>query len=1183
MAKKEADKPLTPEDHHLYRKGVGILLYLAPERPDLMFTLKKLSMKLASPTEGDLELLRFVGKYLKGCPDIHLLHKKTYPGCSFQEKRNRSAKSNKERDIYKQQSLIEICSDSDWAADRTSRQSVSCGAIMLNGNLVHFQSKRQRSVALSSCESETIAAVSIMSEGVFLQKLVERITGIVPEVRLYLDSSSSRQLISRKGLGKARHMDVSLLWIQKLKGVLVKAIKGTENPADLGTKALSRDKIAKYLRILGYRGDFVVEQDEGPPVKARQVKTLHTLNVGTIAKIVALIVAELGVVEGVRLSASSTACFPWVVVMIGVIMFTSVAISVQAEVRRKKGKSTLEEKLESKKRKKEDKKKMAEEQVPKPIEEEKSEEEREERLEGPALDSKEVSLGDMQGRAEELRKMALQAKAAREKTLEEELEQQSQKMAEEMVVEGAAEETTKKDEPGQPSGKESESSSEEEEEKKKEADDDTVSSATDSSVGEAAEETSKKDEPGQPSLVSVEVTANAQSEDQQIEEHRKLVEEFNEKFLESIRPTVQGIESCLGSSASRSIGSMFHCSLGSIQELYELTGSEVHDLQSLGLVNDETLKTVSDSMARNKRLEDALDKKIKAMEQEFEEFVERKRRAWVQSKAAELRAERTALEKSERLHGLVEKFVELCMRGFKESKESALGQRLNWLPEMEFSKKAFDKRNKPTLYEKVFTSNLEMLNSGKSIEDEIKEGLAEAEAKVRPIMIENIPEEKGTKKRPAEEPSGSAPKLAPKPKKAPFPPPDQRKDQRKDAEAKAMPKKYEEMTLPERPKKVGRPEKVDDAEAMPKGIEVDIDQEVWNMLSKEGRNRIQSEKPCWHEECFFCQQTGHRAYFCKKMLKLGETLTRMFGQQAHGGSTHSRQQSIFCTSCWFRLTTAAVMGSGPVDRACGWWSHSRNICNFKSACKIAEDDVLAQMSELELAQHLAMHGLSPPGYEAREEEKEEPKQRAVEITTTGPPEKKHKKEEVKKRKDEEKKEERKKREDEKRRRLDEEAKRKEEEDRKNKEKEEEERKRREAEEFKKFLRGRTKEKLHGYLFDSSFRCPPHKMEEQVNYEKKLPFEILAVTPNYVSRVEELNEYNKKQIEEHNARMLREEQEVAKKLKEREEQEVARKLKEKEERKAARKEEKRKAKEEEKKKQEAAKTAKKEKKEKKKKE
>ena len=30
--------------------------------------------------------------------------------------------------------------------------------------------------------------------------------------------------------------------------VLVEAIKGVDNPADLGTKALSRDKIKKYLK-----------------------------------------------------------------------------------------------------------------------------------------------------------------------------------------------------------------------------------------------------------------------------------------------------------------------------------------------------------------------------------------------------------------------------------------------------------------------------------------------------------------------------------------------------------------------------------------------------------------------------------------------------------------------------------------------------------------------------------------------------------------------------------------------------------------------------------------------------------------------------------------------------------------------------------------------------------------------
>ena len=130
-------------------------------------------MKLASPTEGDLELLRTVGQCLKGCPDIHLLHKTSYPGCSFQDKRNGGYEPLKHRDVYTQKSWIDICSDSDWAADRETRQSVSCGAIFVNGNMVHFQSKRQRSVSLLSCESETIAAVSIMSEGVFPKLMSE--------------------------------------------------------------------------------------------------------------------------------------------------------------------------------------------------------------------------------------------------------------------------------------------------------------------------------------------------------------------------------------------------------------------------------------------------------------------------------------------------------------------------------------------------------------------------------------------------------------------------------------------------------------------------------------------------------------------------------------------------------------------------------------------------------------------------------------------------------------------------------------------------------------------------------------------------------------------------------------------------------------------------------------------------
>ena len=53
-----------------------------------MYVLKKLSTKLAAPVEADMEMLRYVGKYLKGTPDLALIHKRN-PGKSFSEMRNR--------------------------------------------------------------------------------------------------------------------------------------------------------------------------------------------------------------------------------------------------------------------------------------------------------------------------------------------------------------------------------------------------------------------------------------------------------------------------------------------------------------------------------------------------------------------------------------------------------------------------------------------------------------------------------------------------------------------------------------------------------------------------------------------------------------------------------------------------------------------------------------------------------------------------------------------------------------------------------------------------------------------------------------------------------------------------------------------------------------------------------------
>ena len=74
-------------------------------------------------------------------------------------------------------------------------------------------------------------------------------------------------------------MDVNLLRMQKIRGLEIKAIKGTENPADLGTKALTKEKIRKYMVILGY------ETEEGEVETWNQRKKGKSVSGAMVQKI----------------------------------------------------------------------------------------------------------------------------------------------------------------------------------------------------------------------------------------------------------------------------------------------------------------------------------------------------------------------------------------------------------------------------------------------------------------------------------------------------------------------------------------------------------------------------------------------------------------------------------------------------------------------------------------------------------------------------------------------------------------------------------------------------------------------------------------------------------------------------------------------------------------------------------
>ena len=75
-------------------------------------------------------------------------------------------------------------------------------------------------------------------------------------IRVHTDSSACKGICARTGLGKIKHLDVQLLWLQDaVRRELVEMVKirGDRNPADLMTKHLGGQLIASNLARLDFQ------------------------------------------------------------------------------------------------------------------------------------------------------------------------------------------------------------------------------------------------------------------------------------------------------------------------------------------------------------------------------------------------------------------------------------------------------------------------------------------------------------------------------------------------------------------------------------------------------------------------------------------------------------------------------------------------------------------------------------------------------------------------------------------------------------------------------------------------------------------------------------------------------------------------------------------------------------------
>ncbi|XP_035545657.1 uncharacterized mitochondrial protein AtMg00810-like [Juglans regia] len=123
---KDDGQPL--RDLLLCRRLIGHLLYLTITRPDLSYSIQRLSQFMIAPTSSHLHAVHQVFQYVKGAPGQGLL----FPSISSLS--------------------LQASSDLDWASCPDSRRSLTSFCIFLESSLISWQSKKQVVVSLSSAE-----------------------------------------------------------------------------------------------------------------------------------------------------------------------------------------------------------------------------------------------------------------------------------------------------------------------------------------------------------------------------------------------------------------------------------------------------------------------------------------------------------------------------------------------------------------------------------------------------------------------------------------------------------------------------------------------------------------------------------------------------------------------------------------------------------------------------------------------------------------------------------------------------------------------------------------------------------------------------------------------------------------------------------------------------------------------
>lgn len=222
-----------PDDKIPYRALIGSLMYVAVcTRPDVAHTVNQLSQFNNCYTEEHWIAAKRVLRYLKGTKTFALTF-------------------TKER----QDNLILGFCDADHGGD-FDRKSNSGSVFLIQNGAIYWESKKQRTIALSSAEAEYVSLSEAATEAIFLRRLLSEISGqTVEAIPLFTDSQSAMAIAKNPCFHqRTKHIDVRYHFVREAieRGEIIIRYRETERMvADVLTKALPRKKLDWCVKGMG--------------------------------------------------------------------------------------------------------------------------------------------------------------------------------------------------------------------------------------------------------------------------------------------------------------------------------------------------------------------------------------------------------------------------------------------------------------------------------------------------------------------------------------------------------------------------------------------------------------------------------------------------------------------------------------------------------------------------------------------------------------------------------------------------------------------------------------------------------------------------------------------------------------------------------------------------------------------